>query len=937
MTQSIKMRYNLANDRSYDQALKCNAIQYKQHTCFFQIDGLTKTNILITNGLLRLVYYYSFNLTKELSLKRIITITIMCFLFLGVACGQAAADINNIRATIYSWQEAWQSKDINRYKLFYSKKFKSDGFEFQGWMNKKEKIFAMPGTISIELFDLEINTQNDQIIATFIQRYKSATLSDDGEKKIVLIQSDDMYKIISEKFVPLEKPTPSDEESLFGGQTHQAEPKPVKPLVPKYPTSPTPIAKRPVSESTINLTKLMRAPSLLETMHLISEKDEPRSIDMQKGEWRQVRSADGKNSWINAHLITGDAVFSHKKISRFTPKAPEPKVEEAKPTGIRPVDAQLASDKRQTVISKTSLEWLYLTPSTDSKRVERLTEGKTYLAVKNQGDWVGLQLDQESIGWTHQKHLGPDASGVTPSPRTMSAPTQPVPGITPKPASKPSVLPPIPKTTPTPISKSSQPPVSHQPPEKEARSTQTIQLVTPKVSFARAYEKPTIDSIILFRLKQDKRYIITDTKGDWYRIEDDNGLTGWGHRTLFMNKIETADVSVTTDHEKTKKPIPDVGDLPPERTLGSQPDLAPDTLTSDVLTHSASSSKHVSTEKSSKPAGTPSPFAEDMDKKSGKTELPKDKPPLFPKDDESAIAPQDEPVINQKGEQKEIKPFEDETSSDENTSQLTIKNSNQLTPTLSLVRVHAKPSTDTRIMFWLTKGKTYTFTNKKDGWYHIQLADGRTGWAHSAIYMNGSRTKKQDNEKSKAVSINKKITSVVILGGAHENPTLDSKVTFRLEKGETYTAEKKQGSWYLIRNANGDTGWAHKSLFDESNLKPIDEAKNMKRVNDIRFEAMLTGEEKVLFSLSGFYPPNVFLMEESQSTLVCDFSEIRSLTNLKSMIDINQHFVKRIRTEMHKDALRVSIDLTPGKSYDVRQVFFKKENLFTLIFSTNEN
>jgi len=161
-------------------------------------------------------------------------------------------------------------------------------------------------------------------------------------------------------------------------------------------------------------------------------------------------------------------------------------------------------------------------------------------------------------------------------------------------------------------------------------------------------------------------------------------------------------------------------------------------------------------------------------------------------------------------------------------------------------------------------------------------------------------------------------------------------VIFRLEKDVTYMAEKKQGSWYLIKNDNGDAGWAHKSLFDVSAPQPIDDAKDIKRVNDIRFEAMPTGEEKVLFSLSGFYPPDVFLMEESQSTLICDFSDIQSLTNLKPLININQHFVKQIRTEMHKDALRVSIDLTPGKSYDVRQVFFKKENLFTLIFSTNE-
>jgi len=867
-------------------------------------------------------------------LKRIVTITIyaiLCFLFLGIAGSLPAADINNIRATIYSWQEAWQSKDINQYKLFYSNKFKSDGYDYQGWMNKKEKIFAMPGTISVELFDLGISTQHNQIIATFIQRYKSAALSDDGEKKLVLIQSEDMYKIIAETFVLLEKPTPSDEDSLFGVQPYQTQPEPVKPQVPKATASHAPIIKRPDSKSTINLTKLTRTPSLLEIIKVVPEKDKPQFTDTQKGEWQRVRYADNRKGWINANLIARDSLVGQKKVSHFVPKAPEPKVDEAKRTGTKPIDGQLASDTGQTVISKTSLEWLYLTPSTDSKRTTRLTEGKAYLIVKKEGDWVGLQIDQGNIGWTHQKYLSPDASSATLSPKEMSASASrpsklPIPEITPSPASKSSELP-IPETTLAPAaaaSKPSEPSVLASPPAKEDRlSTQTIKLVIPKVSFARAYEKPTIDSMILFRLKQGKRYILIETHGDWHRIEDDNGMTGWGHRTLFMKKIETADVPIPVNREET---IPELSDSSteraPEKTSALPPDApSPDELAIDELVKAAPSSESVLTVKPRESADAPSHFAEYQDKRTETTDAPQDEPPLFQED-----------------EQREIKPAEAEPSSDENSSQLTIKGSNQLTPTVSLVRVYSQPSTDARIMFWLTKGKLYTFTDKKEGWYHIQLADGRTGWAHLAFYMNSSGAGKSVKKKKKAVSINKNLTSVVILGGAHEKPSLDSKVIFRLEKGETYTAVKKQGSWYLIKKDNEVTGWAHKSLFAPSTPKPVDDdAENMKRVNDIRFEATLTGEEKVLFSLSGFYPPKVFLMEDSQSTLICDFSDIQSLNDLKRLIDINQHFVKQIRTEMHKDTLRVSIDLTPGKNYDVRQVFFKKENLFTLIFLANED
>ncbi len=840
-------------------------------------------------------------------MKRIITptfFTILYLLSLGVAGSLAAADINNIRATVYSWQEAWQSKDINRYKLFYSEKFKSDGFDFQGWMNKKENIFAMPGTISVELFDLEISMQNNRIVATFIQRYKSSSLSDVGEKKLVLVQSDDMYKIVAEKFAILKEPTPSDKESLFGDLPHQT--KPVKLPVPKYPASPTPVVKRSGLNSTINLTKLNHATSFFETMQVISDKDEAQSVGTQKGEWQRVISLDGSKGWINLNMTDRDASFNQKKVSHLAPKVPESKVEEAKLTGIKPAYGQQTSGTGQKVISKTSLEWLYQSPTSDSKKTERLTEGKVYLAVKRKGDWVGLKLEQGDIGWTHKKNISLDTIGATFSPKTMS-----------KSANKPS-----------------KPSVSQPPPQKSDRTAiRSIELVTPKVSFARAYEKPTIDSIILFRLKQDKRYILIETHGDWLRIEDDNGMIGWGHRTLFKKKVETADVSVAIDRKETAKPITDVrgkdvSDLIHERTPERKSALASNAVAPDTKSKSEPSSEQALTETPSESGDALNPFVDHPSKEPETTDFPQDEPPLFPQDGGSAIAPEDDP--------KEIKPAEAEPSSDENATQLTIKSSNQLTPTVSLVRVYAKPSTDARIMFWLTKGKTYTFKDKQEGWYHIQLADGRAGWAHLALYIDNLPTKNKDKKKSKAVSINKKLTSVVILGGAHEKPALDSNVIFRLGKGATYMAEKKQGSWYLIKNDNGEIGWAHKSLFDVNASKPIGDAKGIKLVNNIRFEAMPTGEEKVLFSLSGFYPPNVFLLEESQSTLICDFSDIQSFTNLKRLIDINQRLVKRIRTEKHKDALRVAIDLTPGKSYDVRQVFFKKENLFTLIFSTNE-
>lgn len=829
-------------------------------------------------------------------MKKIIIISLISLLVANGVDSFAADDINNIRATIYAWQEAWQSKDINRYKLFYSKKFKSDGFDYHGWIKKKERIFAMPGDISVELFDLDISVQDDEVIATFIQRYKSPTLSDDGEKTLVLIQSDDMYKIVAEQFTPLETPSPSEVEALFGEPSEPIkptqpvdeppEPK-VEPVEPKdepaepEPVKPAPVAKRVLSDASIQLSALTRAQSLSETLQVISKKDE----------WRQIRASDGGKRWINTHLLKESGVDA--------PQTTSSQADASCPDDMPSAIGSRIAPKERTLISKTNLEWIYQSASTASKKLMRLTKGKPYLAVKYDGDWVGLQLNQNVIGWAHQKHLKMEDDGVAVTSKK-------------RPLSKPKP------------SKPTRPSVLERAEQKETAPTRMVKWVTPKVSFARAYEKPTIDSMILFRLEQGKRYILLGSHGDWLQIQTDNGQTGWGHQTLFNKKVETGRAPAALIRKETKKFVPKVGDFPPG-TLPS--DKAARTKPADVQP----------------PVEKKTPPADEEDSSSGvqipETAPSQDEPSLFTHDEDFITTPDEEEDMEQPDAPGESQPSAAKDSTEEEEEvQLEIKSSNELTPTVSLVRVYSKPSTDARILFWLTKGKTYRFTDTKDGWYHIQLDDGRRGWAHLALYMDGSRVRTSAIKETEPVDINQKLTSVVILGGAHEKPALDSKVVFRLEKGETYTAEKKQGSWYLIKNDRGEAGWAHKSLFETGAVqKPTDEDKTEKRVNAIRFELTPNGSEKVLFDLSGFYPPDVFLMEESQSTLICDFSEIQTLHDLKPVINIDQEFVKQIRTQMHEGALRVFIDLQRGKSYDVRQVFFKKENLFTLIFSTDES
>ena len=51
-------------------------------------------------------------------------------------------------------------------------------------------------------------------------------------------------------------------------------------------------------------------------------------------------------------------------------------------------------------------------------------------------------------------------------------------------------------------------------------------------------------------------------------------------------------------------------------------------------------------------------------------------------------------------------------------------------------------------------------------------------------------------------------------------------------------------------------------------------------------------------------------------------------------IEARGAYVQKIVTTAEKGKVRASIELTVGRDYDLRQVFFKEDNLFVLIVNT---
>lgn len=102
---------------------------------------------------------------------------------------------------------------------------------------------------------------------------------------------------------------------------------------------------------------------------------------------------------------------------------------------------------------------------------------------------------------------------------------------------------------------------------------------------------------------------------------------------------------------------------------------------------------------------------------------------------------------------------------------------------------------------------------------------------------------------------------------------------------------------------------------------------------DISFDDSSNRGEMVLFHLNDFYPPTVSAIEKENPRVLCDFNNMSLAEGVRENIVAGGTFVKNIRAEKFKnpDKVRIVLELSPERDYDLQQVFFKNDNLFVLI------
>jgi len=139
-------------------------------------------------------------------MKRAAANLIICMALLSPVKVASAGNIDDIRSIVYAWADAWQNRNIKHYMSFYSPAFRSKELDFNGWLQKKTEFFQRPGNIRVEISDLWVFIEGKNATVRFVQRYQDPKVSDVGEKTLVLINSKDKWRIVSEKWKPLAMP-----------------------------------------------------------------------------------------------------------------------------------------------------------------------------------------------------------------------------------------------------------------------------------------------------------------------------------------------------------------------------------------------------------------------------------------------------------------------------------------------------------------------------------------------------------------------------------------------------------------------------------------------------------------------------------------------------------------------------------------------------------
>ena len=104
-------------------------------------------------------------------------------------------------------------------------------------------------------------------------------------------------------------------------------------------------------------------------------------------------------------------------------------------------------------------------------------------------------------------------------------------------------------------------------------------------------------------------------------------------------------------------------------------------------------------------------------------------------------------------------------------------------------------------------------------------------------------------------------------------------------------------------------------------------------LKSVRLKSISNNKETIAFQLDGSHTPETFILKGERPRVVCDFLNTRVLDSVGDRVESEGTLVKDIRIAPYGGGaprVRVVLDLAPGRSYEIDQTLFKKENRYVI-------
>lgn len=106
--------------------------------------------------------------------------------------------IDIVVSQLLIWLEAWEGGQVNTYLSFYSENFKDANKSRKEWAAQRRSTLGQNSSITIQISDIQMKQKHDSVEMSFVQDFKSDTVSNVGRKEMIWKNEGDSWKIIKE-------------------------------------------------------------------------------------------------------------------------------------------------------------------------------------------------------------------------------------------------------------------------------------------------------------------------------------------------------------------------------------------------------------------------------------------------------------------------------------------------------------------------------------------------------------------------------------------------------------------------------------------------------------------------------------------------------------------------------------------------------------------